>query len=115
MRFRILSLMWVSAALAVPQVHAGELPAPAALGQMESLLDSCSKLDPKWASALKQQHEQLVQGVTKEDLAKVRAADDYKAAYKDFSDRYESVSKDEALKSCSMLLGTAGSPASGAK
>ena len=107
MRLRILSLVWLSTALAVPQVFAGELPAPAALGQMESLLDSCSKTDPQSAPDFKKQRERLVQGVSEKDLAELRKSDEYKGAYKESSDRFEKASKDEAVKACKVFLGTA--------
>ena len=71
MRCRILSLVWLSAALAVPQVFAGELPTPAGLGQLESLLDSCSTANPQSAPNYKKLREQLVQGVSEKDLAEV--------------------------------------------
>jgi hypothetical protein len=106
MRMKFLSLVCVSAALAVPPVFADESPAPAALGQMEGLLDSCSKTDPKLAPDLNKQRERLVQGMSDRDLATVRAADEYKAAYEEFSNRFESASKDEAIKACKLLLGT---------
>jgi hypothetical protein len=113
MRLRILSLVWLSTALAVPQVFADELPAPApaALGQMESLLDSCSKANPQSAPDYKKQRERLVQGVPDKGLAEVRAAYEYKAAYQDISDRFEKASKDEAVKECEVFLGTAATPA----
>jgi hypothetical protein len=110
MRLKILSLVCLSAALAVPQVFAAEL-SPALLGQMESLLDSCSKASPQSAAAYKKQREKLVQGVSEKDLAKVRAADEYKDAYKGISDRFEKVSKDEAAESCKVFLGKAATPA----
>jgi len=111
MRLWILSLVGLSAALAVPQAFADELPAPAALGQMESLLDSCSKTDPQSAPDLKKQRERLVRGVSEKDLAELRNADEYKGAYKEFSDRFEKASKDEAVKACKVFLGTATTPA----
>lgn len=111
MRLRILSLVWLSMALAVPQVFAGELPAPAALGQVESLLDSCSKANPQSAPDYKKQRERLVQGASEKDLAKLRAADEYKDAYKEISGRFEDLSKDEAVEGCKVFLGTTATPA----
>jgi len=113
MRLRILSLVWLSTALAVPQVFADELPvpAPAALGQIESLLDSCSKVNPQSAPDYKKQREQLAQSVSEKDLAEVRGTDEYKAAYQEFSDRIKKASKDEAVKACKVFLGTAATPA----
>jgi hypothetical protein len=111
MRCRILSLVWLCTALAVPQVFAAELPAPAALGQVESLLDSCSKANPQSAPDYKKQRERLVQGVSDKDLAQLRASDDYKGAYKEITDRFEKASKDDAVKACKVFLGTAATPA----
>jgi len=45
--------------------------------------------------------------VSEKDLAKVRAADEYKAAYKESSDQFEKASKDEAKQACRAFLGTA--------
>jgi hypothetical protein len=111
MRLRFLSLVWLSAALAAPQVFAAELPAPAALGQMESLLDSCSKANPASAADYKKQREHLVQDVPDKDLAELRASDEYKGAYNEISERFEKASKAEAVKACKVLLGTADTPA----
>jgi hypothetical protein len=111
MRLRILSLVCLSTALAVPQVIAAELPAPAVLGQMESLLDSCSKANSASAADYKKQRERLVQGVSDKDLAEIRSSDEYKGAYKEISDRFEKESKDEAVKACKVFLGTADTPA----
>ena len=107
MRLRILLLVCLSMAQAIPQVFAEDLPTPAALGQMEGLLDSCSRTDPQSATDLKKQREGLVQGVSEKDLAEARAADEYKAAYGEFSERFEGASKDEAMKVCNFFLGKA--------
>jgi hypothetical protein len=115
MRCRILWLVWLCTALAVPQVFAAELPAPAALGQVESLLDSCSKANPQSAPDYKKQRDKLTAGVAEKDLAEVRAADEYKGAYNEISDRFEKASKDEAVKACKVFLGTADAPAKDAQ
>jgi hypothetical protein len=110
MRFRILSLVGFCTVLAAPQVFAEDLPAPATLGQVESLMDSCSKADPKSAPDLKTQHERLVQGVSEKDLAKVRAADEYQRVYKEFSALIARTSRDEAMKACKVFVGMATTP-----
>jgi hypothetical protein len=115
MRCRILWLVWLCTALAVPQVFAAELPAPAALGQVESLLDSCSKANPQSAPDYKKQRDKLTAGVAEKDLAEVRASDEYKGAYNEISDRFEKASKDEAVKACKVFLGTADAPAKDAQ
>jgi hypothetical protein len=111
MRVRILSLICLSATLAVPQGFAAELPDPTVLGQMDSLLDACTKVNPQSAADYKKQREELVRGVSDKDLAGVRKADDYKAAYKEINDRFDKASKDEAAEACKIFLGTAATPA----
>jgi len=110
MHLKILSLVLLSVAMAGPQVFA-ESPAPAALGLMESTLDSCSKANPASASDYKKQREHLLQGVSDKDLAEARASDEYKGAYQEISDRFEKASKAEAVKTCRVFLGTADIPA----
>jgi hypothetical protein len=60
----------------------------------------------KSAPDYKKQRERLVQGASDKDLAEVRAADEYKEAYKFISDRFEKASKDEAVEACKVFLGT---------
>jgi hypothetical protein len=115
MRLRILSPVCLCAALAVSKGFAAELPAPAALGQMESLLDGCAQANPQSAADYKKQHEKLVHGLSDKDLAKVREADDYKEAYKEISDRFDKVSKDEAVEACKVFLGAPEASAKGTK
>jgi len=111
MRVGILSLICLSATLAVPQGFAAESPDPAVLGQIESLLDACTKASPQSAADYKQKREELVRGVSDKDLAGVRKADPYKDAYKEISDRFHKASKDEAAEACTIFLGTSATPA----
>lgn len=110
MRSAIVSIVCLSVAIMGPPLLAAELPAPAALGQLEGILDSCSKADPQSAPDYKKLREQLVQGVSEKDLAEVRGADGYKAAYKEINDRLEKTSKDDAMQECKVFLGTAATP-----
>ena len=112
MRLGILSVVSLAAVIAVSQVVAADLPfTPAGLAYLEGTLDSCARAVPKSAAEYKEQKERLVQGVSDEDLAKVRAADEYQETYKAVSDQLEKVSKDEAAEACKVYLGTAPSPA----
>jgi hypothetical protein len=118
MSWKIFPVVCFSAALAIPQLAAAaesKAPDAAALGQFESILDSCSQANPKSAPDYKKQREKLVHGVSDEDLAKVRGADEYKNAYKEISDRFDKASKDEAVEACKIFLGTAESSAKGAQ
>ena len=112
MRLGILSVVSLAAVIAVPQVVAADVHfTPAGLGHLEGALDSCARAIPKSAAEYKKKKERLVQGVSDEDLAKVRAADEYQEAYKAVSDQLEKVSKDEAAAGCKAFLGTAATPA----
>jgi len=112
MRLGILSVVSLAAVIAVPQVVAADVHfTPAGLGHLEGALDSCARAIPKSAAEYKKQKERLVQGVSDEDLAKVRAADEYQEAYKAVSDQLEKVSTDEAAAGCKVFLGTAATPA----
>lgn len=111
MRLEILSVLCLAAVIAVPQVVAAELPfTPAGLGHLEGVLDSCARAMPKSAAEYKKQKERLVQGVSDEDLTKVRAAGEYQETYKAISEQLEKVSKDEAAQTCKAFLGTAATP-----
>ena len=66
MRSMVLSLA-LAAAMAVAQAvatdekaKADEKPSPAALGQMQALLDTCSQANPEGALTYEKQREQLV-------------------------------------------------------
>lgn len=104
MKSAILSMACVSAVLVVPRVFANELPPAAALAQVESLLESCSRADPQSAPQFKSQRERLLQGISDADREKMRAAEEYKAAYKEISDRFDAASKVEAAKACKVFL-----------
>jgi len=107
MRSKILSVLGLAASLAVPLVLAADPPfAPAALGQLEGLLDSCSQVTPESAPDFKKVRERLLEAVSEKDVAKVRASDEYKEAYKSITDRLESASKKEAAEACKVFLGT---------
>jgi len=105
MRSRILSVLGLAASLALPVVAAEPPLAPAVLGQLEGLLDSCSQETPKSAPDFRKVRERLLEGVTEKDVAKVRASDEYKEAYKFITDRLEGASKKEAAESCKVFLG----------
>ena len=112
MRWGILSVASLAAVIAVPQVVAADVHfTPAGLGRLEGALDSCARAIPESAAEYKKKKERLVQGVSDEDLTKVRAADEYQQAYKAVSDQLEKVSKDEAAAGCKVFLGTAATPA----
>ena len=112
MRLGILSVVSLAVLIAVPQVMAADVHFTAAgLGHLEGALDACARAIPASAAEYKKQKERLVQGVSDEDLAKVRAAGEYQEAYKAVSDQLEKAPKDKAAEGCKYFLGTAATPA----
>ena len=104
MRLKIVWVVCLIAAFAVPLIFAAEPPTPTALGLVEGLLDSCSQASPKSAAAFKKQRERLVQGVSDRDLEKLRATSEYTDTYKSITDQLDKVSNDEAAEACKVFL-----------
>ena len=101
----------MAAVIAVTQVVAADLPfTPAGLGHLEGALDACARAIPKSAAEYQKQKERLVQGVSDEDLAKVRSAGEYQETYQAISDQFGKASKDEAVEACKAFLGTGSDP-----
>ena len=107
MSLKVFSIVCISAALAVPQMRAGEKPpAAAALGQMESILDSCAAAaKPEDAESYKKQRAKLTEGVPEKEVTKIRDSEEYKQAYDESHDRFDHASSDEVNKACRVFLG----------
>jgi hypothetical protein len=106
MSLKILSIVCISAVLAIPQlVAAAEQPAPADLGQLESILDSCAAAKPKDAESYKKQRAKLTEGVPEKDVAKIRDSEEYKQAYTTIRERFDQASSDEVDQACSAFAG----------
>jgi len=106
MNWKIFSIVCVSAALAVPQLAvAAQPPAPADLGQMESMLDSCATAKPKDAENYKKQRKKLTEGVPEAEVTKIRESDTYKEAYKAIQERFQQASSDEVDETCNVFAG----------
>jgi len=106
MGLKMFSIVCISAALAIPQVRAGEKPpAPAALGQLESILDSCAAAKPKESENYKKQRAKLTEGVPEKDVAKIRDSEEYKQAYTAIRERFDQASSEEVDQACSAFAG----------
>jgi hypothetical protein len=109
MSWKIFSVVWVSAAFAIPQLAAAaerQPPAPAELGQMESILDSCAQAKPRDAERYKKQRAKLTEGVAAKELAKIRSSEPYEEGYDAIRERFDNTSTDEVDKACKVFLGS---------
>ena len=106
MSLKSLSIACISAALMTPYLAAAsEPPAQSALGQLESILDSCAAAKPKEAEHYKKQRAKLTEGIAEKDVAKIRASEEYKEAYSSVRERFDHASSDEVDKACNVFLG----------
>ena len=95
----LLALGWSGVVLAAqPKAQA---PDPHALGMTEAVLDYCAKADPKGAAKVRARLKQLVQGASKETLAKVRKSDEYRNARSSMGDFVAKVDERNASRVCS--------------
>lgn len=77
------SVWLVCTGLALPALVCADAPAPNAhvLGVAESVLNYCAPLDPPAAARMRTIIEQLVRGVSPQQLSEVRESDEYRKAY----------------------------------
>ncbi len=108
MSCKLLRIVCFSAALTLPQLAVAadsKAPDAAALGQFESIFDSCSAARPESAENYKKQRDKLTNGVAEKDLAKVRDSQQYKDAYEAVKQRTEQASSDQINAACKVVLG----------
>ena len=106
MSVKIFVVVGLSTALAMPLLAAaGKPPAPAALGQVEGILDTCSNANPKSAADYRKQREKVTSGVAEKDLVKIRKSQEYKEAYDSIQERVDQTSSDEVNQACQLFLG----------
>jgi len=95
----LLALGWSGVALAdQPKAQA---PDPHALGMTEAVFDYCAKADPKGAAKVRARLKGLVQGASRETLAKVRKSDEYRKARSSVDDFLAKVDERNASRVCS--------------
>ena len=92
----------VGACLAVPLLASAQAPPPNAhvLGVAESVLNYCAPLDPAAGARMRTFIEQLVQGVSPQDLSAVRESDEYRKAFDSVTDFVGKVDAANAKRVC---------------
>ena len=97
------SLYWRSGGrvLRWPPSASPQAPDPHALGMTEAVFDYCAKADPKGAAKLRARLKRLVQGASRETLAKVRKSDEYRKARSSVDDFLAKVDERNASRVCS--------------
>jgi len=95
--------VWLACAgLALPALVWGEAPPPNAhvLGVAESALNYCGPVDPAAAVRMRTIIEQLIQGVSQQQLSEVRESDEYRKAYDSVTDLVGKVDEHNAKRIC---------------
>ena len=95
----LLALGWSGVALA--DQSKPQAPDPHALGMTEAVFDYCAKADPKGAAKVRARLKGLVQGASRETLAKVRKSDEYRKARSSVDDFLAKVDERNASRVCS--------------
>ena len=92
-------------AAVLPQFALADLPVNhQSLGTVQAVVDYCVQVKPADAARFEEQAELLVSGLSKEELSKVRSADDYKKAYAATNEALDKVDVSEATKACDGYL-----------
>lgn len=100
-------ILCLCAAIMFPQLALAELPfTDQSLGTAQATVDFCAQIDPGTATKYQQQVTLLVQGVSEDEVAKIRSTDDYKDAYARASAALAEVSKPDAAEACNRFLET---------
>jgi hypothetical protein len=96
--------VWLACtSLVFPALVWAEAPPPNAhvLGVAESTLNYCASLDPAASARMRTIIEQLVQGVSQQQLSEVRESDEYRKAYDSVTDFVGKVDEHNAKRICS--------------
>ena len=102
---KIRQITCLSIALFLPQLSPAKVAMPAqSLGQIESILDFCAKVNPELAPKLPDAKKVLAGDATDKEVAEVRAKQEYKDSYQASSDQLAKVPRENAVKSCSAFI-----------
>ena len=104
---KILRIVCLGAAFALPQLALASLPVPNdVFGRMEGALDFCAKVNPQSAAKYQEQKKVLVQGASEKEVAEARSSKEYKEGYDSAKDEMGKQPKDQAVKACAAALET---------
>jgi hypothetical protein len=81
---------------------------PKALGQAESTIDFCVRVDSKSADKYTALGKAVVAGMSEKELAETRNSSDYKETYSAITGQLEKTPADKAVEGCRASLGDAG-------
>jgi hypothetical protein len=102
---KISRIVCLSIAIVIPQLATAKVPMPAeSFGQIESVLDFCSQVNPKLASNYKDFKKMLAGDATDKELADARDQQEYKDSYQSANEKLTKLEPEKAVKTCSSLL-----------
>lgn len=101
---KIYPVLCFGAAMVLSQLTMAEPVSPPSLGQLEGILDFCSKVDSKSAPKYHERAKAMLGETSEKDMAKARKSDDYKKAYDWISEELQKTPKQDATKACTDFL-----------
>jgi len=75
-----------------------------AMAKLQSALDFCSQRNPAAADRYQEQAKRFTQGATEDEVAQLRASEDYKSAYESGLAALREVSEQDAAGACNGFL-----------
>ena len=98
---RIAAWCMLAALVVVPWETRAELPMdPAALGQLEAVLEHCGQASPASAEHYRALGKSLTGGATEQELTEARASPGYRGAHQAASAQLAGLSREEAEQAC---------------
>jgi hypothetical protein len=102
---RIRQITCLSIGLLLPQLAPAKVAMPApSLGQIESILDFCAKVNPELASKISDAKKALAGDATDKEVAEVRGSQEYKDSYDASNEKLANVPREKAIKACSAQI-----------
>ena len=74
------------------------------LAMVRATMDFCAAVNPEVAATYREIAQFAAQGLPDDELTKVMASDDYKAAYDDVSAKLDEISDEEAAQACDSFV-----------
>jgi hypothetical protein len=97
---KIYRTLGLAAILTFPQLTLADSVPPQALGQIESRLDFCARVDYGSADKYKELGKAIVAGMSEKELKEARESNEYKTEYDAMTGRLEKIPQEKAVEGC---------------
>jgi hypothetical protein len=100
-------ILFVCAALAIPQISNAKLPfSNDAFAKVEGILTYCAKVNPESATKYQDAAKAFVKDIPEKEVTEARQTSEYKDSYEGISADLEKAPKEASLQACKAALET---------